>query len=413
MKNKAQNIVALDLGSSKIAAFAAQIELDGRCKITNQLMQSSQGIKSSSITNIASAENAIINTIYNLEKDLGRNISKVSISLSGGGTKSLYTCNKININGPVITEEDVKKLIHHTLESFKPNKAEIIHYFPLEFTINDNNIVDDPVGMVGSNLECRMHIITAETTMLLNIANCLAKYQIEISEFMLGSHASSNAVLTEDEKEVGCIAIDMGARTSSLAILYNNKLVYTTHVPIGGAHITSDISKAFSLPIRVAEKIKILYGAVSTQFHDKNVIIDLEDLDIEFAQTNEIKTIEVSDLIAVIRPRVQEICELLQQDYNKLNIDNMISRKIVITGGGAMLRGIKEIVGKTFNKNVRIANPHNVAGCSFDNNPGILAVAIGMIINHAQLQQKIYQNLSNKSEKSWSKKIFSWLKENI
>lgn len=412
MKSKSSNFIALDLGSSKIACVAAYIDKRDSAKIIGQNLHYSQGIKSGAILDLKDAENSIIGAIYALEKDSGKHITQTTVSLTGYGTKSYYIGSRIKLSHQPISQQDVQKLIKKILSEFKLKDLEIIHYFPVEFSLDDNNDIEDPVGMFGKELGCELHVIAANSNMLMNITNCFAKCHVEINSIILAIYASGVACLTEDEKNLGAIIIDMGARTTSFGVFVSGKLVYTGYVNIGGFHITSDIAKVFSVSINVAEKLKILYGNAIPSYLDKDNVINLEDFEIDTSY-NVVPTITSKYLAEVINPRVEEILLMVQEEYSKVLTNNVISYRIVITGGGAMLRGVREMAGKVFERQVRIGKPEILAGFSEDYNPHIYSTTIGMVqIQSAKIKKHSFDIIGDK-DSTWLKKCLIWLKENI
>lgn len=413
MKSKLTNFIALDLGSSKIATIAAYIDKREAVKVVSQNLYHSKGIRSGVILDIKGAENSIIGAIYELEKDCGKNIKEITVSLTGYGTKSYYISSKIKIspNQPIL-EQDVKKLIKQALSELKLKDQEVIDYFPLGFELDDTTI-DEPIGMYGKELGCELHIITASANMLINLTNCFAKCHVEINNIVLAIYASGLACLTKDEKELGSVIIDMGARTTSLGIFVAGKLIYTGYINIGSFHITSDIAKVFSLTLSAAEKLKVLYGNAVPSAFDKDNIIRLEDNNIDLTD-NEGITITSKHLAEVINPRVEEILGMVQAKYNKIIANNMVAYRIVITGGGAMLRGVKELASKIFERQVRIGKPEILEGFAEDYNPYIYSTAIGMVKN--QFFKTLKSSLKigeDNANLSWYKKLFIWLKDNV
>ena len=409
MKNKPTNFISMDIGSSKIASIAVFMEQNGDVEVTGQNLHYSEGIKSSVVTDLAQAENTILQAVYSLEQESGMAINEAAISLSGYGTKSYYLHNKMRINDGKISQHDVHKLIQKTLSGFNIPEYQIIHYFPVEFSIDSGDIVDDPVGMISNELLCRVHVVAANSNMLINLANCLAKCQLEIHGVVLAIYASGIACLTEDEKKLGSLIIDFGARTTSFAIFLGGKMIYSGHVPIGGWHITSDIAKAFSVNFSTAEKLKILYGSTSDSTLTSTNAISIDDGD-----GNEIN-ITVGDLTHVIYPRIQEMLELLKAEYDRVNIDYLISRRVVLTGGGSMLKGIKEIACMQFAKQVRIAKPKIFHGFAEDYNPGIYSTSIGIIEAYVNRQRKNHNpSLDNYNiRQGFGSRILSWFRDNI
>lgn len=412
MTAKLSNFIALDLGSSKIACLAAYIDKREDTKIVSQNLYHSKGMRAGVILDVKAVENSIIGAIYELEKDCGKNIKDITVSLTGYGTKSYYISSKVKLshNQPIL-EQDVKKLIKKSLGELKIKDQDIIHYFPLGFEL-DNNSVEDPIGMYGKELSCELHIITASSNMLLNITNCFAKCHVEINNIVLAIYASGIACLLPDEQELGSIIIDMGARTTSFGVFVSSKLIYTGYIDLGSFHITSDIAKVFSLSLSVAEKLKVLYGNAIPSAFDKDNIISLENDGLGL-NDNENGVITTKLLAEVINPRVEEILLMVQAEYERIIANNLVAYRIVITGGGAMLRGVKELASKIFEKSVRIGKPEILEGFAEDYNPHIYSNVIGMVKNHSL---KIHQNsfnIGNNSNLSWFKKLLIWLKENI
>ncbi|WP_375318545.1 cell division protein FtsA [Candidatus Tisiphia endosymbiont of Oplodontha viridula] len=412
MKALLSNFVTLDLGSSKIAGIAAYIDKREDAKIVSQILHHSKGIKSGVILDLKDAENSIVGAIYALEKDCGKNIKKITISLTGYGTKSYYANSKIKLSNQPISQQDIKKLIKKALLEFRVKDQEIIHYFPIEFTLDDNNAIEDPIGMFGRELGCELHIITASSNMLMNITNCFAKCHVEINNIILAIYASGTSCLSEDEKNLGSIIIDMGARTTSFGVFVSGKLVYTSYIDIGSFHVTSDIAKVFSVSLNVAEKLKILYGNAMPSSLDKDNIINLEDFEMEIPDSGRLP-ITSKYLAQVISPRVEEILLMVQAEHDRVLAGNMIAYRIVITGGGAMLRGVKELASKIFEKQVRIGKPEILPGFAEDYNPHIYSTAIGMVKNQSLKIQKNNFDVTDTNDASWFKKFLIWLKENI
>ena len=319
MKSRSIDFVALDIGSSKISAIAAEVGNDGSVSIISQIIQGSDGIKSSSVNDWKNAANSILSTIYALENDLGVNIKKASISLSGVKTKSYYLSSKVTLRDTNVTKRDVEIVIKKALDSFKVEGYEIIHYFPIEFILDASEAIMDPVGMFGKILGCRLHIVAAHSVMLIDLANCLSKCHVEISSFVLSSYASGFASLTEDEKDLGAIAIDLGARSTSFSVFLSKKMIYSGSIPIGSWHITSDISKVLSIPFHIAERVKILHGKALEDPSDKRIRINLEEIysDID----SSLSLLTSSQLIEIIQPRLEEIFHMVKEQYDKTGLD--------------------------------------------------------------------------------------------
>jgi cell division protein FtsA len=407
MKSKLSNFVALDIGSSKIAGIVSYIDKNGNANILSQNLHYSKGIKSTIILDMQDAVSSVIGTIYALEKDYGKTIDNVAISITGGG-KSYYAIDKIKLSSNIISKDDIKKLIKKILMNFNVNHMEIIHYFPIRFTLDDRD-VENPISMFGNELSCELHIVAANKLLLQNLINCFLKCHIEVSSFILSIYASGLACLTDDEKEHGVIIIDMGAKTTSIGIFLNNKLIYTNYIDMGSYHISLDIAKIFGLKFSVAEKLKVLHGNVNLSHRDNDNIINIDDLDIENIDNI---TISSKNLNEVINSRAEEILYMIKKIIN-MNIDQITLQKLVITGGGSMIRGIKELSSTILEKQVRIAKPEIIPGFAETYNPSVYSSSIGMVKHQALRNINKTTEIGIFEKSSKIKKIFMWIKENL
>ena len=412
MKNKTPNFVALDLGSGKIAGAAVFLD-QHNSRVLHQSLQYSEGMKSGAVMDVQRAQHSIINSVYNLERLAGQNIQSAAISLTGSGTKSHYIYNKIRIAGDRVLESDLKRLIRKMLAEFPVKEQEIIHYFPIEYIVDDNSSLQNPIGIYGNELGCRMHLVTVDKKVLLNLASCLAKCQVELQSVTLGVYAAGLSCLTDDERDLGAVIIDIGARTTTFAVFLAGKLIYTGYIPVGGNHITSDIAKIFSVNMKTAERLKVLYGSAVEHSFDKEQLINLDDLEGGDNPHSASQTIKSSELTQVINARIVEIFEMIKQEYDRIGIDHMIARRVVLTGGGAGLRNLQELVASIFDKQVRIGKPQIIAGFSEDYNPGTYAVLVGMIKEQMQRQTGKQMGLAASKKTSLLSKIIAWLKDNI
>lgn len=411
MKGKSSNFIAFDIGSSKIAAIAANISKSGQAKINSQILQYSEGFKSGSITSMELAENSVVAAIYALEQESDKSIKEIAISLSGAGVKSYYVNHKMKLGNQPITKQDIKKLISKALAEFKVKDQEIIHYFPLEFIIDGNQNVDDPIGMYARELSCQLHIVSADNLMLMNLTKCLAKCHVEVSDVFLSIYSSGISCLTKDEKELGSIIIDMGSNTSSFGIFLDDQLVYTGFVPIGSRDITRDIAKAFSISISAADKLKILYGNANPKLV-KNSTIRLDEFDPDNNYNSEL-SITAIDLAKIIEAKAQEIFVKIKEECDRISMDHLLAKRMIITGGGASLPGLTSMATNLFQKQVRTAKPEIIPGFAENYNPYMYSTVIGMVKAKSLKYQKNSFRHGIDEDAGLFKRTFLWLRENI
>ena len=404
MKGNSSNFITLDIGSSKISAIAAYVSKQGETRINAQVLQHSEGFKSGIITNMGMAESSLIGAIYSLEKDCEKSIKEIAISLSGAGIKSYYVNHNIKLGNQPITQFDVKKLVNKALSDFKVKGMEVIHYFPIEFMVDGNQAVESPIGLYAKELSCQLHIISADSTMIMNLTKCLAKCHVEVSDIIVSIYAAGLAVLTDDEKQLGSIIIDFGANTTSYGIFLEGKIVYVNHIPIGGMDITIDIAKSLSISLKEAEKLKILYGVADPGLLLKDSVIKLD---------NGEHTITASQLAKIIHPKIKEVTEVIKKQCDSMSMDHLLARQVVITGGGASLASIRTVVAEIFHKQVRIAKPEIIPGFVENYNTYIHSTAIGMVKSKSLKNQKNSYGTDQFEDSGWFKRTILWLKENI
>lgn len=404
MKGSSSNFITLDIGSSKISAIAAYINKQGDPTINAQVLHNSEGFKSGSIINMSTAENSLIGAIYSLEKDCDKSIKEVAISLSGAGVKSYYVSHNIKLSNQPIAQSDVKKLINKALLDFKVKGLEIIHHFPIEFMVDGNQIVENPIGLYAKELSCQIHILSADSSMIMNLTKCLAKYHVEVSDIIVSIYAAGLAVLTDDEKNLGSIIIDFGANTTSFGIFLEGKILYVNYIPIGGNDITIEIARSFSISLKEAEKLKILYGVADPSLLMKDSVIKID---------NSEQTFTAIQLAKIIQPKLKEIFGLIKKECENMAIDHLLTKQVVITGGGAALSSLKTLVSDIFHKQVRLAKPEIIPGFVENYNSYIHSTAIGMIKSKSLKYQKNSNGTNQFEDPHWFKRTLQWLKENI
>lgn len=411
MKLKSTNLITFDIGSSKMAALAASINKQGVAEITSQIIRSSNGFCAGAIKDLKAAEESFISCIYDMESEIDRSINQINLALSGIGTKSFFVNHTIKLGNNPITKGDLKKLIQKAIADFKVNNMDVIHYFPIEYVLDEENLVENPIGLYGSSLSCQLHIIAANSSFMLNLSKCLARCQVEIKQVVSSVYAAAIATLTTDEKKLGSIIVDLGSHTTSFAVFYEGNCIYVGSVPYGSYHITSDIARVFSIGIAAAEKIKILHGTADAEMIKLNEMIRLED----YEDNNQYETdtaISTKQLTKVINDRLNDIFSQIKTQYDELYMDNLIARRMVITGGGANLHGLVNFLGKKFNKQVRIGKPFNIDKFLENNNSTIYASVMGLVHLEAEKIAKRGTNLIDDNS-SWMKRTFSWIRENI
>lgn len=404
MKRKSSNFIAFDLGSSKILGLASHINSTGEIVVSAQSIYSSEGLKSGVVLNMELAENSIIGALYALEKGCDKSIKHAAISLSGAHVKSYYVSKSIPVNSKVVTSSDVKKLINKTLAEFNVSDKEIIHYFPIIFKINNNQVVDNPVDLYAREISCQVHVVAAQSGLVMNLVKCFMKQHVDVNSIILSVYASALATLTENELEIGSTIIDMGANTTSYAIMSKGKLIYTNAILIGGDDITLSIAKKLSISIKDAEKLKILYGNADPKLVAKDIIIDLD------SESRSTTSIEISKIIS---PIIEDIFTQIKKQCQEMAVDSISAEQVVITGGGAALAGIKRCASNIFQKQIRIARAPALEGFVEDYNPLSQSTLFGMAKFKLLSMQRSDPSHGLSEDISFLKRVFIWIKNNI
>lgn len=413
MKLKSKQLVAFDIGSSKIAALAAVINKHGEAYVNTQLVRSSKGFRAGTITDIKSAEESFVATLYDLENDLDKSINEINLSIAGAGVKSYYLSHKIKIsqNTP-ISKQDVKKLIQKTINDFDIQSMEILHYFPIEYVLDGEDIVENPVDMYAGELGVQLHIIAANSSKLLNLTKCLARCHVEVSQVVASSYAAGMAVLSDDEKKLGAVVVDFGAQVTSFAVFIEGKCIFVGSVPVGCDHITADIAREFSVSLETAEKLKILHSAASPDLLLKKSTLRAEDFE-DSSHYDTDTSISASDLAHIVEARLQEIFKKIKSEYDDLHLENLIAKRMVLTGGGANLHGLSHFLGRIFGMQVRVAKLSKIDGFVDHYNSNIFSNLLGMLKIETNKIKMRSSDIMHSDEGGVFKRTFSWIKENI
>jgi cell division protein FtsA len=404
-KKKKKYIVAvLDIGSTKIICLIAYVKPNGKVNVVGIGHSESSGIKNGIITDKKLAESSIVTAVDMAEKMSSEEIDRVILTFSSSSIESKIISSQLSLPGTIINERDVENLLKHSLGAINTNKAEIIHYSPIQYSLDDSKDIKNPIGLFGYKLKVNLHTITLPVSLVYNLMNCLASCHLDMDDIIISPFASSYSFLTEDERDLGALVIDLGGATTSYAGFYRKKLLITGGVPVGANNITYDIAKILSINTKNAERIKILHGSASVTFADNYRMIDLPIAgeDGEFLQSQ----ISCAELNSIISARVEEIFEMIINIIQKQSVDHVIFNRVILTGGGSLLVGIKELALNIFKGKVRLGKPFAVDGLNLEEENTSFSSAIGTLLYLAEKSQKNY--LSNKTNAQKKQSIFKY-----
>ena len=370
-----RTVLAIDIGSTKICAIIAQIGDDGSIAITGAGTTKAQGLKKGSITNIELAARSIKTAVEDAKRVSGSDVKSAIVSISGAYTKSLNSNGIVNIQSKEISFKEIERVMHTSLYNANiPNEYEVLHALPFNFKVDDQDFIEDPLGMNASRLEVETHIITTQKSNLNNLKKAVNGAGVEVENVVLAGYASSIATLNSDEKELGVAVIDMGGNTCNITIHSGNSIRYNDFLGVGSNHVTSDLSMALHTPLNIADSVKLSYGSLLTPSND---LIELPIIGDE-STTHEVSLEVVHN---VIFARVEETLMILAQFIENSGLKEQIGAGVVLTGGFSKMEGIRDLAVATFGSvPVRLARPIEMNGL-FDNlRDPEYSSAIGLVI---------------------------------
>ncbi|MFH2091973.1 MAG: cell division protein FtsA [Pseudomonadota bacterium] len=374
MQANGKIIVGLDIGTTKICAVVGEMLEDG-INIIGVGSHPSTGLRKGSVVNIESTVDSIKKAVEEAELMAGCDISSVYVGIAGNHIKGLNSHGIIAIKGREITENDVERVIDAAKAVAIPTDREILHVIPQEFIVDDMASIQNPVGMTAVRLEARIHIVTGAVSSTRNVVKCCNKAGLEVCDIALESLASGEAVLTKEEKELGCLIADMGGGTTDLALFKDNNLRFIYELTLGGHNLTNDISIGLRTPLPEAEKIKVEHGTCLPSKVRSGATIEVPAVG-----GREPKKLSKGILAEILEPRVEEIFTLLKQELFSNGLENSFPAGFVLTGGSVVLDGIVEIAESVFNVPVRIGEPNKIGGLKdIVKNPAY-ATGVGLVL---------------------------------
>ncbi|MFD0914037.1 cell division protein FtsA [Methylophilus luteus] len=402
-------IVGLDIGTSKIVAIAAEILPEGTLKVIGVGQHASRGLKKGVVVNIDSTMQAIQRAIEEVELMADCKINTVYSGIAGSHVKSLNSHGMVKIKESEVSQSDIDRVVDTARAIALPADQQILHILTQEFIIDGQEDVREPLGMSGIRLEVRVHIVTGAIAAAQNIVKCIKRCGLEVSDLILQPLASSESVLTEDEKELGVCLVDIGGGTTDIAVFKNGAIRHTAVIPIAGDQITNDIAVALRTPTQSAEEIKVKHGCALRQLADPREVVEVQAVD-----GREPRQLSCQALTEVIEDRVEEIYEFVQQELRRSGMESMIASGIVITGGAAQMRGMVELGEEIFHTPVRLGVPRYVEGLSEVVGNPRYATGIGLLLMaKQQVEKQMVGNLQSGSVGRLLERMKSWFTGNF
>jgi cell division protein FtsA len=374
MSNNRENlIVGLDIGTTKICAIVGNLTEDG-LDIVGIGTSPSRGLRKGVVINIESTVESIRKALREAELMAGCEIRSVFAGIAGGHIKGFNSQGVIAIKNREVTTEDVNRVIDAAKALAIPMDREVIHVLPQEFIIDDQDGIKEPLGMSGVRLEAKVHIVTGAVASAQNIVKSCNRASVNVSDIVLEQLASSDAVLSADEKELGVALIDIGGGTTDIAIFVDGAIKHTSVLSLGGNHLTNDIAVGLRTPMAEAEKIKKQYGCCMTSMVGKD-----ETIEVPSVGGREPRVLSRQLLAEILEPRVEEIFTLVNREIIRSGYEELIASGVVITGGTTILPGMPEMAEQIFNLPVRRGLPQGIGGLIDVVNSPIYATGVGLV----------------------------------
>ena len=375
-------VVGLDIGTTKICAVVGEVT-DKEINIIGIGTHPSIGLRKGVVVNIESTVDSIKKAVEEAELMAGCEISSVYAGIAGGHITGFNSRGIVGIKGPEVTQQDVERVIDAARAVAIPMDREVIHVLPQEYIVDEQAGIQDPIGMAGVRLEAKIHIVTGAVTSAHNIVKCANRSGLDVCDIVLEALASGEAVLTNEEKELGTVLLDLGGGTTDLAVFSGKNIKHAFVLALGGNNLTNDIAVGLRASLPEAEKIKIKYGSCVA----KNIGSD-EMIEVPGMGGRTPRKLSRQILGEILEPRMEEIFTLIKREIYRAEMENQIPSGIVLTGGSALLNDVTEMAESVFNLPTRLGKPRGIGGLvDVVNNP-MYATGVGLVIYGAKNQTR-------------------------
>ncbi|MGH7274825.1 MAG: cell division protein FtsA, partial [Nitrospiria bacterium] len=382
MGRQENTLVGLDIGTTKICAVVGEWVDETRVDIIGIGTSPSRGLRKGVVVNIESTVESIKKAIEEAELMAGVQINSVYAGIAGSHIKGFNSRGVIAVKDHEVTRADIDRVLDAAKAVAIPLDREVLHVLPQEFIVDDQDGISEPLGMSGVRLEAEVHIITGSVTSAQNIVKCVNRAGLEVAEMILQPLASSESVLTADERELGVAMVDIGGGTTDIATFMEGSVWHTAVIGIGGHHLTNDIAVGLRTPAAEAEKIKRRYGCAMT-----SLVRDEETIEVPSVGGRPPRVLSRQLLSEIIEPRAEEIFSLVGREIKKTGHGEMVASGVVITGGSAIMEGMSEFAEKILDLPVRRGVPSHVGGLLDVVSSPMYATGVGLILYALRGQQ--------------------------
>jgi cell division protein FtsA len=400
-------VVGLDIGTTKICAIVGELTENG-IDIIGIGTHPSKGLRKGVVVNIEATVASIRRAIEEAELMGGCEIANVYTGIAGGHIKGFNSQGIVAVKDKEVREADVVRVIDAAKAVAIPLDREVIHVLPQEFIIDEQGGIREPLGMSGVRLEAKVHIVTGAVSSAQNIVKCANRTGLNVSDIVLQPLASAEAVLSEDEKELGVCLVDMGGGTTDIAIFSGGSIVHTAVIALGGNNLTSDIAIGLRTPAHEAERIKQKYGCALASMVNKE-----ETIEVPSVGGRQPRVLGRQILCEILEPRVEEIFQLVQREIQRCGYEDLLASGVVVTGGSTLLAGLPELAEEVLGLPVRRGMPRGIGGLVDVVKSPMYATGVGLVIYGAKHQDRRIFRIreENNVYKKVKGRMREWLEE--
>ncbi|HEX7192424.1 MAG TPA: cell division protein FtsA [Thermoanaerobaculia bacterium] len=400
-------IVALDIGTSKVCVLVGEINDRNQIEIIGKGTSPMKGTRRGNIINLDQAVDAVKKAVDEAEVMAGLQIESVYVGVAGDHIRSVNSRGVVSVMGKhkEIGREDIDRVIEASKSINVPAELELLHVIPREFVVDGQDGIHDPLGMTATRLEANVHIVTGARTHDQNILTAVNKAGIAVQELVLEQLAAAEAVLTQDEREMGVLLMDLGAGTTDYAVFLEGNVVHTNVLPVGAGHFTSDISVVLRTPMEDAERIKKRYGCALA-----SLVTEDDPIEVPTVGGRAPKILSKQELTGILEPRAAEIAKLVYRDLEKVGLEKEIRSGVVLVGGGAEMDGVVEMAEQIFDQSARRGVPRGLGGLSDTVAGPEWAAAAGLLLwgfrTEAKVRRRPRKGLAKVADSF--KQLFTW-----
>src|SRR5690554_251447 len=412
-ENNHNMIVGLDIGTSKVVALVAEVTPDGELNIVGIGTHPTRGLKKGVVINIESTVQSVQHAIEEAQIMADCHIHSVFVGIAGSHIRSQNSDGTVAIRDREVSRADLERVLDAAQAVAIPSDQKVLHTLPQDYVIDKQEGVREPLGMSGVRLEARVHVVTCAINASQNIEKCVRRRGLEIEDVILEQLASANAVLTEDEKELGVCLVDIGGGTSDIAIFTEGAIRHTAVIPIAGDQVTNDIAMALRTPTQYAEEIKIRYACALAKLAGPG-----ETIKVPSVGDRPPRELSRQALAEVVEPRYDELFTLILSELRRSGYEDMIPAGIVLTGGTSKMEGAVELAEEIFHMPVRLGVPHRFKGLTDVVRNPIYSTGVGLLLYGLQKQadgttMSGLGSFADETKPSVLERLKSWIQGNF